>query len=142
MQSRLTPHTILQRLPTVQVQIDSSNQVRVLLAGQSLRCGPQALAVLEAFAHPTALAEALTTFQARGVQQWMDVTSTIVTLYQAGVLRDLAPGRTPPHPTQRGSVMLSGRTWRISFSVRGLTADTGTMTTVMVSPMALNTSRA
>jgi hypothetical protein len=58
----LTPHTILQRLPNVQVQIDSSHQVRVVRAGQSLRCGPQTLAVLAAFAHPTALGEALMTF--------------------------------------------------------------------------------
>src|SRR5215470_15870020 len=45
-------------------------------------------------------------------------------------------------PAQCGSVMLSGRTWRISCSVRDLTAETGTMITVMVSPTALNTSRA
>ena len=34
------------------------------------------------------------------------------------------------------------RTWRMSFSVSGLTEETGTITTAMVSPMALNTSRA
>src|SRR5262245_18082791 len=37
---------------------------------------------------------------------------------------------------------LSMRTWKISFSVSGLTVDTGTMTTAMVSPTALNISRA
>lgn len=102
MQSRLTPHTILQRLPNVQVHIDSSNQVLVVLAGQRLRCGPQTLAVLEAFAQPTALAEALATFLARGVPQWMDVTSTIVTLYQAGVLRDLAQAHAAMVPDAAG----------------------------------------
>jgi hypothetical protein len=102
MQSRLTPHTILQRLPNVQAQIDSSNQVRVVQAGQRLPCGPQTLAVLEAFAHPTALAEALATFQTRRVPQWMDVTSTIVALYQAGVLSDLAQAHAAMVPDAAG----------------------------------------
>jgi len=93
MKSTLTPDTILQRLPNLHLQIDSSNQVRVLMPGKSIPCGPQALVVLEAFAQPTSLGQALKIFQARGAQHWMDVTGTIVTLYQAGVLRD--PAQAP-----------------------------------------------
>ncbi len=93
MKSTLTPDTILQRLPNLHLQIDSSNQVRVLLGGRSIPCGQQGLAVLEAFAQPTTLAEALKTLKARGAQHWLDVTGTIVTLYQAGVLRD--PAQAP-----------------------------------------------
>ena len=88
----LTPNTILQRLPNLHLQIDSSNQVRVLLGGKSIPCGPQALAVLEVFAHPTSLGEALKIFQARGAQHWMDVTSTIVTLCPGGCAARPATG--------------------------------------------------
>lgn len=102
MQSTLIPNTILQRLPNVHVQIDSSNQVRVLMGGRSIPCGPQALAVLEAFAQPTSLGEALKTFKARGVQQWMDVTSTIVRLHRAGVLRDPAHAPSSISPDVEG----------------------------------------
>jgi hypothetical protein len=51
---------------------------------------------------------------------------------------------TPPAIPSRQlcAVGLNGRTWKISFSVRGCTAEAGTMTTAIVSPTALNTSSA
>ena len=39
MPSTLTPTTILQRLPNLHVQIDSSNQVRVLLPAKKIGVG-------------------------------------------------------------------------------------------------------
>ncbi len=59
--SALTPNIILQRLPNLHVQIDSSNQVQVLLPGKRIPCGQQGLAVLEAFVQPTSLGELLKT---------------------------------------------------------------------------------
>ena len=102
MKFTLTPHTILQRLPNLHLQIDSSNQVQILMGGKSILCGPQGLAVLEAFAHPTSLGEALKIFHARGAQHWMDVTSTVVTLYRAGVLRDPAQAQSAIAPDAAG----------------------------------------
>ena len=46
------------------------------------------LVVLDVFSHPTSFADALSQLKARGGQDWKDLTSTIVQLYKAGVLRD------------------------------------------------------
>jgi serine/threonine-protein kinase len=47
----------------------------------------------------------------------------------------------PPGMTAQPS-QANGRAWRMSCSVRSFTAEDGTMTTAIVSPTALNTSRA
>ena len=100
----LTPHTILQRVPNVQLTIDSTNVVQLIIGGQSLDCGPHALAVLEAFAQPASFEEVLAGFKVRGAQQWMDVTGAIVNLHKAGVLRDCAHAAVPAEAKGFGSV--------------------------------------
>ena len=58
--------------------------------------------MLEAFAQPTALGEALKTLKARGAQHWLDVTGTIVCLHRAGVLRDPAQAPSSISPDAEG----------------------------------------
>jgi predicted RNA methylase len=100
----LKPQTILQRVPNVQLTIDSTNVVQLIIGGQSLDCGPHALAVLEAFAQPASFEEVLAGFKARGAQQWIDVAGAIVNLYKAGVLRDCAHADMPVETIGFGSV--------------------------------------
>lgn len=86
----LTQNTILQRVPHIRLDIDSSNKVQILLEGKKFEFGAHALAILDAFSKPTSFSEALKKLQMRitGAQDWMDLMSTMNHLYEAGVLRD------------------------------------------------------
>lgn len=59
-------------------------------AGRIFEFGPHSLAVLDAFSRPISLSEVLRKLQSRisGTQDWMDLMSTIVQLYETGVLQD------------------------------------------------------
>jgi predicted O-methyltransferase YrrM len=86
----LSPGTMLQRVPEIRLQIDSSNLIQVVTPEGTLDCGPHALLVLDAFYQPRPLAEALSKLQTQvvGTQDWINLTSTVAQLYQAGILRD------------------------------------------------------
>jgi 2-polyprenyl-3-methyl-5-hydroxy-6-metoxy-1,4-benzoquinol methylase len=100
-ESRLQAETILQRAPGLTFELDSSNCVRVLADGQRLMCGLHGLAILEAFARPRRLRDALDQFQAQGRKDWMDLSATVLQLFRAGVLRDVT--QAAPHPDLRPS---------------------------------------
>ena len=86
----LSQNTLLQRVPDLNMHLGSGNNLRISIGDYVLEGGPHSLAVLDAFAQPRQLSEALEQLRARtsGVQDWMDLTSTIFQFYQAGVLRD------------------------------------------------------
>jgi hypothetical protein len=90
MTDHLAPDTVLHRVPDVRLHVDSSNNVNVLAEGSVYHLGPHGLAVLDVFYQPVSLSEALE--RLRGVvtstQDWMALTTTIVQLYEAGVLQD------------------------------------------------------
>ena len=92
--------TTLQRIPDLKVSIDSSNRIQIILEGRTVEFGPHTLAILDAFSQPSFLSQALENLRTRvkGKQDWKDLTSTIVQLYEAGVLRD----ETQNKPTLRG----------------------------------------
>lgn len=86
--TQLTPDTVLQRVPNLKLEIDSSNYVQIYVPNGALDCGVYALAVLDTFSHPISFQEALLQLQSKvkGVQAWKDLTATIVQLYKAGIL--------------------------------------------------------
>jgi len=88
--TNLTRDTILQRVPDIRVNIDSTNNIEIYLEGRAIRCGSHGLVILDAFYQPTSLSKALRKLQIgiKGAQDWMDLMSTIVHLYEAGVLRE------------------------------------------------------
>ncbi len=94
--STLTRATLLARKPDLELRLDARNQVAVMVGGEAVPCGPYGLAVLEAFSRPATLDEALRRVQARGAQDWMDLTSVVVRLYEAGVLLDGERGKPAP----------------------------------------------
>ena len=98
--TNLDPATILERIPNVKMELDSSNEVQLLVGNQTIQCGPHALTVLNLFSQPTSLAEALAKVKSTGVQDRIDLTNTIMQLYKEGVLRDKA--RTKPMPDALG----------------------------------------
>jgi len=86
----IRPKTILQRIPDLKVSIDSSNRVQIILEGRTFEFGPHSLAIVDVFSQPCSLLQALENLQTRvkGKQDWKDLTSSILELYEAGVLRD------------------------------------------------------
>ncbi|MBK9713271.1 MAG: 50S ribosomal protein L11 methyltransferase [Kouleothrix sp.] len=92
----LSPDTILQRIPDLKIKIDSDNRLAITTADGVLECGPHGLAILDAFYEPQPVAGALGKLRARvvGAQDWIDLTSTIAQLYQAGVLYDVQQSRS------------------------------------------------
>jgi len=93
--SNLTRNTILQRVPYLKLDLDSTNKTRIFLDGKLFEFGVHALKILDTFSHPTSVSEALKKLQTQitGAQDWMDLMSTIVHLHEAGALQDEAQNK-------------------------------------------------
>lgn len=81
---------VLESAPGLAVRIHSGSNVELLLEGRPIDGGRHALAVLDAFVHPSSVAAALDRLETRvkGAQDWMELTATIVRLVRAGALRN------------------------------------------------------
>ncbi len=86
---------ILQRSGDLQVHLIGAEDVRIRGEGLDVRSGPHALAVLDAFAEPISVKEAMERLRGRaaGVQDWLDLLGTVVGLHEHGVL--VEPGTSP-----------------------------------------------
>lgn len=77
------------------VHLHANEQVSVAVDGVSAVLGPHAISVLDAFARPATFADAISRLQERavGVQDWVDLTTTVQQLYELGALhQDGEPG--------------------------------------------------
>ncbi len=79
---------VLQRLPDLRLHLDARNELEVDVGGRIHACGPHALRLLEIFARPLAVGEALDHLKPTlvGTQDWMLALRTIQQLEAAGVL--------------------------------------------------------
>jgi ATP-dependent protease HslVU (ClpYQ) peptidase subunit len=86
----LNPELRLRRVPDIEVRINSDNNIEVASEDAIYSLGPHGLAILDVFYQPVAVAEALKKLSSTstGVQDWMTLTTTIMQLYEAGILRD------------------------------------------------------
>jgi hypothetical protein len=86
----LQPNLILRRAPNIKVFINSSSDIKILIKNNEISCGKFALSVLDAFSYPISVSDALKVLQTRviGVEDWINLTSTITQLYNSGVLID------------------------------------------------------
>ena len=86
------PHLddVLKRLPELKIDLKSSNEICVLVDSKAFYFGSHGLLVLDTFAQPRSLRDALNELKERvvGSQDWVDLTSTIFRMYEAGILRD------------------------------------------------------
>ncbi len=100
----LDPNMVLRRIPDVQVQISSDNNIQLLSDDVIYHLGPHGLAILDTFYQPVTVSEALRKLSATstGVQDWMSLTTTIVQLYNAGILRDETQNARGPKIGRRG----------------------------------------
>ena len=93
--------TVLRRIPNLAARIESDNSLRIVWDGGEALCGPRALTVLEIFAQPHSVAEVFDQFGilSKGAQDWMDLTGTVLQLYNAGVLQDQLEPRLKRSPS-------------------------------------------
>jgi protein arginine N-methyltransferase 1 len=86
----LSPELMLHRAAGLRLYVHSDNHVRISLDEKTVTSGPHTLVILDAFSQPTPLIEALRKLSKSsvGMQDWAALTSTIVKLYQAGILED------------------------------------------------------
>jgi Ribosomal protein L11 methyltransferase (PrmA)/Arginine methyltransferase oligomerization subdomain len=93
--TKLTPVTVLKRVAGVRIDLESAVDVRIQVAGHSGLYLEHSLAILDVFARPISLQEAMTKLRARGVQDWIDLTGTINKLFNAGALVSLSADIIP-----------------------------------------------
>lgn len=110
---------VLQRAPNLTTVLDSHDEVTVHVGGRHVRFGHQALAVLDLFAHPQTFPEAMTALGPRvtGAQSWMDLSTVVLQLVEAGALLDIhAPGAGPRAATVFDSPRI--HTWMLDDRTR------------------------
>ncbi len=95
----LSSDTILQRAPSISVDLGPPTIVRI--ENRKVASVPNALAILEEFAQPIAFSEAVKNLSVKttGAQAWIDLVSSITSLYKAGALVDESgSAATPTQP--------------------------------------------
>jgi SAM-dependent methyltransferase len=82
----------LRRAPGVRITLDSADRARIAVGNCELVAGPHSLAVLDVFSRPTVVARALEELQrrAQGARDWMELTNTVISFFNAGILVDPA----------------------------------------------------
>lgn len=99
----LKPATVLRRAGELEVLVTAAGDVLVTTEQGLVSGGPHCLAILDLFAEPTTLAEALEALGSRtgGGQDWIDLSAAVVRLADAGVL--LAGDEPDPGRVARSS---------------------------------------
>jgi hypothetical protein len=102
--SSLSPDLVLKRVPDVEVRINSDNNIQPVSEDMIYYLGPHALAILDTFYQTVSVSEALKKLSATtsGVQNWMALTTTIVQLYDAGILQDESQREEKLKTSKRG----------------------------------------
>jgi hypothetical protein len=94
----------LVRAPEVQVVVDAAGSAVASAGAQDVPLPAGGLTLLDAFTHPTRLAEALGRVSIHGPRDFIDLTSAVAALVEAGILRDAdAPHSLPALPNDWGS---------------------------------------
>lgn len=86
---QLHPETVLQRIAQVSTRLQPNDLVWVDTGDRTgIILGGHTLAVLEAFSRPVSFSEGLRRLEPRaaGAQDWIELTATIVRLYEVGIL--------------------------------------------------------
>jgi SAM-dependent methyltransferase len=101
----LSPMTVLRRVAELDVTVSAYGDITALLDGRQISCGPHGLAILDLFSRPTAVGDAITSLGGRagGAQDWIDLTSAVARLHDAGVLRVEGEPDSTADRTVRGS---------------------------------------
>jgi len=88
--------TPLLRKPGLRLELFGDGSVDVTDADQKIRLGRYTLAILDAFAQPATMREALASLNFKSPLAWAEAATTVITLQKAGLL--LSPGDTVGAP--------------------------------------------
>jgi len=82
----LTPETVLQRAPALTLELGPNANIRV--GDRQVPVGPNILPIMQTFEQPVAFGIAVKSLSEKitGAQAWMELVSTITTLYKMGIL--------------------------------------------------------
>src|SRR5580658_3863288 len=89
----LSSDTVLFRAPGVQLTLTGALTVEIHIDDGRVVTNERALNVLSVFAHPLSLGDALLRLGATSAQDWIDLSTCILHLYEAGILRDASQSR-------------------------------------------------
>ncbi|MCP4902731.1 MAG: hypothetical protein GY906_37695 [bacterium] len=80
--------TVLLRAPELDLRLKADGGIECHVQGQNLYFGPHTLALLDAFAKPQTVKEVVDNLSTRatGARDWVDLMSTVVQLFKAGIL--------------------------------------------------------
>lgn len=100
----LAPNAVLQRAPELTLQVRSDGYTTIQSGDRIGECGPHTLSILDAFSRPMTFHAALESLEGRvhGPQEWIDLTTAIVHLYESGALVDVSRAAPPLQSTRRG----------------------------------------
>jgi hypothetical protein len=88
---KLNPETLLRRCPYLRLSINSSDEVQVSAEGKLIKCGLDALSILEMFSAPLTVAAAIKQLGARVTpERRVAAIATLFRLYEGGALRDVS----------------------------------------------------
>lgn len=99
----VSPDTVLVRARDVVVRLGDADNVAIVRGDESFETTPHALTVLHAFAHPRTVADVLNG-SASGPQHWIELSSTVLQLANAGVLRTPGHDDAPPQGFARPTI--------------------------------------
>jgi type I protein arginine methyltransferase len=88
--THLAPETVLIRAPEIRLKLSNRRAVEIEVGDLTVVTSEQALAILQTFAHPTSVGEALTRVGARTPEEWIEASTCILHLHESGLLHDLS----------------------------------------------------
>jgi hypothetical protein len=89
----LSSDTVLFRAPGVELTLTGALTVEIHMDDGRVVTNERALNVLSVFAQPLSLGDALLRLGATSAQDWIDLSTSILHLYEAGILRDASQSR-------------------------------------------------
>jgi ubiquinone/menaquinone biosynthesis C-methylase UbiE len=97
-------HTVLQRVPELELKLFSDNQIKIDYQGTSYLVDFFGLRILDLFSTPNSLSSALGLLDPSisGTQDWIDFTRTVMMMYKAGILRDVQQQAPVHKPEPKG----------------------------------------
>ena len=100
----LNRETVLKRCSELRIRLDPGNRLQISNDRHRIECRGQGLSILEVFAHPTSVGEAIGKLGTNlpGSQAFVDLVNMIMELHQAGILESIDGRTSPPDPEPAG----------------------------------------
>ena len=99
---KFSPNLILKRANNLEVKLNRVRDIDIIVNGNTYKTSNYTLPVLDAFAYPIAVKDALNILSAKGQQDWIALTQTIHNFFNLGILVT-GEGEVVTPPTNNGN---------------------------------------